>query len=198
MTFDALLERLNKRQRQVLAAGILALALVLVWSLIIAPVLGWFAEHHGALALTRERARVAQQIAAHGPELSNRLETLRGSGVLKASLFASASDPNPAARLQAEARRLLGPSGAQIVNSQTLPEASEHGFKRLALRVTLRGDLKKLQKAVHGLESANKPIFIHGLTLRSPHAAPRPGTAPPPAAQLTMTLELHAFMEAGP
>jgi len=197
MSFDTLLDRLNRRQRQALAAAILVLLLISVWSLVVAPVFGWFAEHHSALALTRRQAETAQRVAARGPELSGKLETLEASGVLKASLFAPAAAPNPAAKLQAEARRYLGASGAQITNSQILPETSEHGFRRLALRVILRGPLKKLQKAVHGLESANTPIFIHGLTVRSPQAAPRPGNAKPPAADLTMTLELHAFMEAG-
>lgn len=198
MNFGALIERLGRRQRQALAAAILATALMLVWTLIVAPVTGWFAGHHGALALTRARAEAAQRVAAHGPELSRKLEALKAGGVLKASLFAPAAEPNPAARLQAEARQLLGASGAQIVNSQILPEASEHGFRRLALRVTLQGKLEALQKAVHNLESAQKSLFVYGLTLRSPHAAPRPGNAPLPAADLTLTLELHAYMEAAP
>lgn len=198
MSLDALLDRLNRRQRQALAASILVLAILFVWSLTVAPVIGWFADHHAELGLTRAHAETAQEIASHGPELTWKMEELKADGVLKASLFAQAADPNPAARLQAEARRLLGASGVQIANSQILPETSEQGFRRLALRVTLRGPLDKLQRAVHGLESSKAPIFIHGLSLRSPYAAPRPGTAQPPAADLTMVLELHAFMEATP
>ena len=198
MNPEALLSRLTKRQRQMAALAVLLLAILLVWSLVAAPVLGWFADHHGALTQTRRQAETAQRTASHGPELSRKLETLKAGGVLKASLFAPAAEPNPAAKLQAEARRLLGASGAQIANSQILPETSGNGLRRLALRVTLRGSLEKLQKAVHGLEALKAPVFIQGLSLRSPHAAPRPGTAPPPAADLTMVLELHAFMEAAP
>jgi hypothetical protein len=157
-----------------------------------APLLAAYDDRATSLADTRATTARLQDGAANIPELRRALDELHASVDLDRLTLAGTSDALAAAKLQATLADIVSASGSKIASTEIMPAQPNHEFRRIAIRVSLSGDLTVLTKTLAGIDAARPPLFVDHLELRST-ATPGHGDAATPA--LTIAMEIHGFRQ---
>jgi hypothetical protein len=155
------------RAGQMLALGVLGVALLALWLGAGAPLRDWYADR--AERLDQQRLLVAHmtEVAAALPELTGQA----GAGALAVRI--DETDALIAAGLQQRLMHLAAEAGTEIASAETLPPEQTAGLKRIRLRVAMRAPLPQLLKLLRAIETDTPPLLIDDLDLRA-DAAPDP------------------------
>jgi general secretion pathway protein M len=179
------------RAGQMLALGILGVALVTLWLGAGAPLRDWYADR--AERVDQQRLLVARmtEVAAVLPELMGRA----GGGTVGAGI--GETDALIAAGLQQRLMHLAAEAGTEIASAETLAPEQADGLKRIRLRVTLRAPLPQLLKLLRAIETDAPPLLIDDLDLRT-DAAPDPDAPALEARFSVITLRAGTASAAAP
>ncbi|HKA56894.1 MAG TPA: type II secretion system protein GspM [Candidatus Binatia bacterium] len=195
MRVRQLWQRLAARERVLAGAALLALLLVVVRYGIIEPYLTYTA--HLEEEIEQEAQRVAkmqrqrnrrEQIAIQVNVLHQRFQQMRQR------LIPGGTPALAAAHLQERIQTLASQSGLELVTTQVMRDEAVADFRKIAVQVTLRGELPAVADFVAGVEYGDWLLAVMTLEVRSTYnlrVRPREGPRNP----LTITLEVGGVMQ---
>jgi general secretion pathway protein M len=166
------------RRGQFVALALLAVGLGVLWTAVASPLLGWHAERTEQLAQRRLMLAHMEQIVATLPAL--RQEAGRaGSNVPPATeLLSGATDAIAGAMLQSAVQDMTAAAGATLASSEALPGEQQGNFRRVALRVAVRGDWPELIALLRAVDESRLRLLVANLQLHATAQQQRTGPAP--------------------
>lgn len=120
-----------------------------------------------------DRLHNLQRLAAARPELEKAIQSIRDDQRTAAYFLPSAPPALAAADLQQRVKSLVEGAGGNLLSVQALPVIEEGGVVRVAVGVTVQGDVGVLQKTLHGLESQVPLLFVDNLEVTARQFRPR-------------------------
>ena len=161
-----------------LALGLCGILLVLAGRVVVQPLIEFHANQQEELALLgAQRARLAR-VQGELPELRQQVSDLRQQkqatdGQL---LLPESSDAVAAATLQTKIKALGASLGAEINSVESLVPQPQDGFRRVGVRVVIRGDLNALTGILSALATTRPPLFVDNLEIRNGSFSAQPGS----------------------
>ena len=159
-----MLQSLSSGRRQLLALGILLIAVLVVITLVVEPYLYVYrqsVEHRDSLAfqLKQNNKTVGKQ-EFYQSEIERLDRAYSGQEIyLRSTRTALAT-----AEIQQILKTIAGKSGSELLSSQPiLGELEDEG--RVGVQVRARADVFGLQKLLHGLEAGVPRLFIDEITI---------------------------------
>jgi general secretion pathway protein M len=162
-----MIEKLNQRQRHLLALAILVLALGAVFSVTLLPVLLANRHYQETFAGLENRLQQLQRAAIIGDTLQPQYEQLKRSQTSDAQYLKSNSAALAAAELQRLVKRIVVAKNAEVVSTQILTTRQQEGFDRVSLKVRMRGQLENIVQAFHVLETGEPFVFLDNVSVRA-------------------------------
>ena len=162
-----MIEKLNLKQRRLLALVILALTLGVVFSVTVLPVLLANQHYQDTIAAQESRLQQLQRAAAIGDTLQPQYEQLKRWQTSDAQYLKSNSAALAAAELQSLVKRILVAKKAQVVSTQILATRQEEGFDRVSLKIRIRGELENIVQAIHVIETGDPFVFLDNVSVRA-------------------------------
>ena len=188
-----MIEKLNPRQRRLLALAILVLALGAVFSLSVLPVLLANQHYRDTIDGLESRLQQLQRAAAIGDSLQPHYEQLKRWQTSDAHDLKSNSAALAAAELQRLVKRIIVSKNAEVVSTQILTTQQEEGFDRVSLKVRIRGELENIVQAFHVLETGEPFVFLDNVSVRASRGRRLRGQAPT-LQTMDIDMELIAYM----
>ena len=162
-----MIEKLNLKQRRLLALVILVLALGGVFSVTVLPVLLANQHYQDTIAAQESRLQQLQRAAAIGDTLQPQYEQLKRWQTSDVQYLKSNSAALAAAELQRLVKRILVAKKAQVVSTQILATRQEQGFDRVSLKIRIRGELENIVQAIHVIETGDPFVFLDNVSVRA-------------------------------
>ena len=162
-----MIEKLNLKQRRLLALVILALTLGVVFNVTVLPVLLANQHYQDTIAAQESRLQQLQRAAAIGDTLQPQYEQLKRWQTSDAQYLKSNSAALAAAELQSLVKRILVAKKAQVVSTQILATRQEEGFDRVSLKIRIRGELENIVQAIHVIETGDPFVFLDNVSVRA-------------------------------
>jgi general secretion pathway protein M len=181
-------------QGQALALVVAALAVVVLYLLVISPVLAFYGEREDQLDRRLAMAGRYEVLARELPALRAADRTWRDQegGEL---LLEGSSDAIASAALQAVMKKLVEDAGARLSSSEVLQPAANGNFRRVGIRVAFSGDLKLVTAVLRGVETSRPVLSVGDFSLRSGNAAVsgNENAAAGDSGPLSVTLDVYGF-----
>jgi general secretion pathway protein M len=188
-----MIEKLDRKQRRLLALAILLLALALVFSITVLPVLLANQHYRDTIAGLEGRLQQLQRAAAIGDALQPQYEQLKRWKTSDAQYLKSNSAALAAAELQRLVKRIIVSKNAEVVSTQILTTRQEEGFDRVALKVRIRGELENIIQAFYVIETGEPFVFMDNVSVRASRGRRVRGQAPT-LQTLDIDMELIGYM----
>jgi general secretion pathway protein M len=188
-----MIEKLDRKQRRLLALAILLLALALVFSITVLPVLLANQHYRDTIAGLEGRLQQLQRAAAIGDALQPQYEQLKRWKTSDAQYLKSNSAALAAAELQRLVKRIIVSKNAEVVSTQILTTRQEEGFDRVALKVRIRGELENIIQAFYVIETGEPFVFMDNVSVRASRGRRIRGQAPT-LQTLDIDMELIGYM----
>ena len=188
-----MIEKLDRKQRRLLALAILLLALALVFSITVLPVLLANQHYRDTIAGLEGRLQQLQRAAAIGDTLQPQYEQLKRWKTSDAQYLKSNSAALAAAELQSRVKRIIVSKNAEVVSTQILTTRQEEGFDRVALKVRIRGELENIIQAFYVIETGEPFVFMDNVSVRASRGRRIRGQAPT-LQTLDIDMELIGYM----
>ena len=183
---------LPPKQSRVLALALLALAVLLGVTLLLAPFLLLHRHYDAAIEALQDRINVYRRTAAQTPELKRALDALRAKDGRRFFLHNTA--PNLAsAELQDLVRAAIENNNGRITTIQTAQPRDDGRFKQVGINVQMFATTPNLQKILYALETQTPYTMVENITVRPLNAfrgfKPPPGNEP----ELSVLLDVSGF-----
>jgi general secretion pathway protein M len=166
------------RRGQAVALAMLAVVLGVLWTAVAAPLLSWHTERTEQVAQRRLMLAHMEQIVRTLPAL--RQEAGRaGSNVPPATaLLGGATDAIAGATLQSTVQDMTAAAGATLTSSEALPGEQQGNFRRIGLRVAVRGDWPELIALLRAVDESPLRLLVANLQLHATAQQQQIGPAP--------------------
>ena len=156
------------RRGQIVAVGLLVIALGLAWALVASPLIGWYQARE-------ERLAEQQVLLAHMTRLVAELPALRRSAgdggqandVPAATLLGGESDAIAGAALQGMVQDMARAAGVTLTSAEALPGDPRGAFRRIGLRIMLSADWPALIDLLKAVESSPMRLLVDDLQLHA-------------------------------
>jgi len=183
---------LPPKQSRALALALLALAVLLGVTLLLAPFLLLHRHYDAAIEALQDRIAVYRRTAAQTPELKRALDALRAKDGRRFFLHNTA--PNLAsAELQDLVRAAIENNNGRITTIQTAQPRDDGRFKQVGINVQMFATTPNLQKILYALETQTPYTIVENITVRPLNAfrgfKPPPGNEP----ELSVLLDVSGF-----
>jgi general secretion pathway protein M len=156
-----------QRQR-LLALGLLALAVGLVWLLVIAPVMDAFADQSARIDDLQQQLALFKVRIAMKPAVEMRLADMKKNEASSAGLIGGNSAELAAANVQSMVKALSESDTAQIRSAQNLPPVTGDGFQRIEIQYDMSVPMTRLKDVVYRIETGVPYLFLDGIDVRAP------------------------------
>jgi type II secretory pathway component PulM len=192
MTWRERWARFSPRERRLIGAAGGVAGLFLVHLLVISPFLAYRQDLQDEITAHRERLENGQAYLARTADLSRQREQMQKAfQTVKAQLVPGDTPTLAAANLQNVLHSLAGEKGVEIQSTQVMRDDTVGDFRRIAVRITVTGDLKQLADFLAATEHGNTRVSIPFLEISRRGAVLR-GKA---ARALSATIEVTAFLQ---
>ena len=184
--------RRSTRERRliVMAGGVLAL--LLARTLVVGPFMAYRENLLDEIAAHRERLDNASAYLARAGDIARQREQLHGRfQQVRAQLVPGDTPTLAAASLQNTLHGLATEKGVEIQSTQVMRDETVGSFRRVAVRITVTGELKGLAEFLASLEYGPQRVQIPFLEISRRGAVLR-GKG---ARALSATIEVSAFLQ---
>ncbi|MDH4108018.1 MAG: type II secretion system protein GspM [Gammaproteobacteria bacterium] len=188
-----MIERLDEKQRRMLALGILGFIVAAILSVTVLPLWLVNSGYQARIDQLQERLQRFGAIAAQDPELRRRFADLQRAQSSRGHFLAGDSEATAAAELQRIIKEISSANGTQLLSTQILPAADEDGMLRIGLRVRISGAMPGLMESVYDLESNEVFLFLENFSMRQ--ATGRRIRATVPLEGFEANFDLIAYMQ---
>jgi general secretion pathway protein M len=184
--------RFSARERRLIGAAGGVLGLFLVHLLVLAPFLSYRQDLQDEIAAHREKLENGQAYLARTADITRQREQLQKAyQQVHAQLVPGDTPTLAAANLQNTLHSLAGEKGVEIQSTQVMRDDAVGEFRRIAVRITVTGDLKPLADFLAGVEHGQTRVSIPFLEISRRGAVLRGKTA----RALSATIEVTAFLQ---
>jgi general secretion pathway protein M len=184
--------RFNPRERRLIGAAGGVLVLFLVHLLVISPFLSYRQDLQDEIAGHRDQLENGRTYLARTADLTRQREQLQKMFQQVRSQLVPGDTPTlAAANLQNTLHSLATDKGVEIQSTQVMRDDAVGDFRRIAVRITVTGDLKPLADFLAGVEHGQTRVAIPFLEISRRGAVLR-GKA---ARALSATIEVNAFLQ---
>lgn len=164
------------RTGQALAVGLLALLLLLIWTVVASPLIEWHADRGLLLQQRRVLASRMAQLTQSLPELERQAAEV--TGPIPGAIIEATSDAVAAATLQQAVQDMAARSGATLSSTEALPAEQVQGYRRIGLRVAMSAPWPVLVQVLRAISQATPQMLVDELQV---HGGRTPvGQASPP------------------
>ena len=185
----------SARERRLIGAAGGVLVLLLVHLLVISPFLSYRQDLQDEIAGHREKIENGKAYLARTADITKQRDQLQKLyQQVHAQLVPGDTPTLAAANLQNTLHGLAGEKGVEIQSTQVMRDDAVGEFRRIAVRITVTGDLKQVADFLAGLEHGQTRVSIPFLEISRRGAVLR-GKA---ARALSATLEVTAFLQGAP
>jgi Tfp pilus assembly protein PilO len=184
--------RLSSRERTLIGAAGAVLGLALVRFLIVSPFLAYRESLRDEIVSHREMLQNDQAYLARASEVTKHLEALRTRyREIHGQLIPGDTPTLAAAALQDTLHQLASEKGISIQSTQVMREETVGEFRRIAVRLTVTGELKQLAEFLAAVEYGPKRFSIPFLEISRRGAVLRGQSQ----RALAATIEVNAFLQ---
>ncbi|HTH99209.1 MAG TPA: type II secretion system protein GspM [Stellaceae bacterium] len=173
------------RPGRLLALALVLLAVLVLWTAIVSPLLDLYATRAQQLDDSGIRARHMAAIAAQAPGLRRQLAARHGAKPVATDLVKGGSDALALATLQGTVQSLAGATGIEIASVDTLPAAPVGGLRRIGLHLHATGDYPTLVRFLGRIRDARPAVLADDLTISA--------QGPDAASRFDIDVSLYAF-----
>lgn len=181
--------------RRILALAILGMMLTLAWSWLAAPIVDYIGDRRATVQRLQTRLLASRHIARQGAELRARLAVLKADPALELSFVEASSEALGTAWLQDKLKQIAGAQGLTISSLQSMGADTGHGFRTVAMRAAMSGQIGQLQPMLHALETHAPILVIRNLDLRSTGSR-SPRSLDKEDARLSIRMDVTAYLKA--
>lgn len=200
--FDSF-QRLEPRERRVIAVGAIASVILLAIMWVVLPAAQHWSSRDARLAATREHwMRLASLVASTGRLRQTLDVATQSSAADQDRLVGGTTAALAASTLQALVQRDAGESAVQLerVDAAGEPRADKPGLLAIPVQLQARGDLYGLVDFLGRLQHGSPMLVVDELTIDGGLYDSEDGQAPSPGANapsrtLTWTVRLHGLYE---
>jgi general secretion pathway protein M len=193
----AAIGNLPPARQRLLAAALLAVAVVLVLSVLLGPLLLLHKHYDDTIAELTDRIERYRRVAAQAPEYRKALDAMREKDGRR--FFLKNTAPNLAgAELQEQVRAAIESNGGRITTSQNQGPKDDGRFRQITVTVQFFASTPALQKILYALEAQPPYLSVENMTLRPLNAfrgfRPAPGQEP----EVNVQLDVAGYAFADP
>lgn len=190
MSFDP-----SSPQSRALALGLVAVVLIVLWSLAVAPIWAAFANQDEARVSAERLVHEYQRRSVPLATLQARLDALKQQHATEAGLIEAANPAVAGATLQTEIRRVIAAHGGMLRSVQPLPPSQEASYQKIAVRIDTTVPSNRLIDVLYDLEAAVPYLLAETFELRAPESpnAPKGAHGHP---EVTLRADLYGYMRA--
>jgi general secretion pathway protein M len=194
MTWRERWARFSTRERRLIGAAGAVLGIFLVHLLIISPFLSYRQDLQDEITGHHEKLENAKAYLARTADITRQRDQLQKAYQQVHQQLVPGDTPTlAAANLQNTLHSLAGDKGVDIQSTQVMRDDTVGDFRRIAVRITVTGELKQLTDFLIGVENGPMRVTIPFLEVSRRGAALR-GKA---ARALSATIEVTAFLQGG-
>jgi general secretion pathway protein M len=195
MRLKQLWERLSARERVLGGVALLALLLVVIRYGIVESYLAYTAHLEEEIEQEVQRVAKMQRQRDRREQIATQVNILRQRfQETRQRLIPGGTPALAAAHLQERIQTLASQSGLELVTTQVMRDEAVGEFRKIAVQVTLRGELPAVADFVAGVEYGDWLLAVMTLEVRSTYnlrVRPKEGPRNP----LTITLEVGGVMQ---
>jgi general secretion pathway protein M len=184
--------RLSPGRQRLFALGILLLALVVVVTVLVAPVLLLHRHYDAAIADLNDKLTRYRRVAAQAPELRAALEVVKAKDGRRFYLRNTAANL-AGAELQEMVKAAIENNGGRITTSQNTTTREDGRFRQIGVNVQFFATTPALQKILAALETQQPYLVAENIAVRPLNAfrgfKPGPGQEP----ELNVQLDVSAW-----
>jgi len=193
----AAIGKLPPARPRLLAVALLVVAVVLVLSVLLGPLLLLHKHYDDTIAELTDRIERYRRVAAQAPEYRQALDSMRQKDGRR--FFLKNTAPNLAgAELQEQVRAAIESNGGRITTSQNQGPKDDGRFRQITVTVQFFASTPALQKILYALESQPPYLSVENMTLRPLNAfrgfRPAPGQEP----EVNVQLDVAGYAFADP
>jgi len=183
------------RERRLIGAAGGVLGLFLVHLLVLSPFLAYRQDLQDEIAGHREKIENGQAYLARTADITREREQLQKAyQQVHVQLVPGDTPTLAAANLQNTLHSLANEKGVEIQSTQVMRDDTVGEFRRIAVRITVTGDLKQLADFLAGVEHGQTRVSIPFLEISRRGAVLRGKVA----RALSATIEVTAFLQGAP
>ena len=176
--------------RRFAALSFLAIALLLLWQIIVDPISDFWAKASGDHARSARLIEAYQRNIAEQPQWQELQQQMQQGKY--ANLFVEGGNIDLAsAKLQEEIKRTTEKSGAQIHSIQVMPVAKQNGLQKLTVRVNFSVPVERLAGLLQKYDQAHPYLSVDNISIASPEGDLN-GSAKP--VHLIVNCDLSAYL----
>ena len=184
--------RLSVRERGLIAAAGAVLGLLVLRFIVLSPFLAYRESLREEIASHREMLENDRAYLARAGEVTKNLELLRArSAEIRTQLVPGDTPTLAAASLQDVLHSLAAEKGINIQSTQVMREDTVGGFRRIAVRITVTGELRPLADFLSGVEYGPRRVTLPYVEVSRRGAVLRGQSA----RTLSATIEVSAFLQ---
>ena len=184
--------RFSARERRLIGAAGGVLGLFLVHLTVISPFLSYRQDLQDEITGHREKIENGKAYLARTADITRQRDQLQKLyQQVHAQLVPGDTPTLAAANLQNTLHSLAGEKGVEIQSTQVMRDDAVGEFRRIAVRITVTGDLKQVADFLAGVEHGPTRVLIPFLEISRRGAALRGKTA----RALSATIEVTAFLQ---
>lgn len=161
---------MSAQRQRLLALGVLAAALGLVWLIVVGPIADAFAAQRAEIAelhgqLVAYRSRIAQ-----GPIVEMRLAELQRHQASRTGLIGGKSPELAASNIQTMVKSMIESDLGQIRSAQNLTPVTSDGFQRIEIEYEASVPMTRLKDIAYRIETSVPFLFLDGIDVRAPES----------------------------
>jgi len=189
--------KLPPSRQRLIAVALLVVAVVVVLSVLLGPVLLLRKHYDDAISELTDRIERYRRVAAQAPEYRKALDAMRAKDGRR--FFLKNTAPNLAgAELQEQVRAAIESNGGRITTSQNQGPKDDGRFRQITVTVQFFASTPALQKILYALEAQPPYLSVENMTLRPLNAfrgfRPAPGQEP----EVNVQLDVAGYAFADP
>jgi len=195
MRLKQLWQRLSARERVLGGVALLALLLVVIRYGIVESYLAYTARLEEEIEQEVQLVAKMQRQRDHREQVATQMNVLRQRfQETRQRLIPGGTPALAAAHLQERIQTLASQSGLELVTTQVMRDEAVGEFRKIAVQVTLRGELPAVADFVAGVEYSDWLLAMMTLEVRSTYNL-RVRSKEGPRNPLTITLEVGGVMQ---
>lgn len=155
-----------------IAAALLVLVLMILWTALISPLLGFYGERADELSTQQFKAAHMAVLAEQVPDLKKRAESSGHTGPAPSLVVEGPSDAVAAATLQGKVQSMAAEVGTTLTSVENLPhEAVGTAYHRIGLKISLNASWPVLIALLKAIDQAAPPMLLDDVQI---HGSPLP------------------------
>lgn len=173
------------RRGQMLALGITAIGLLLIWVAVILPLFSWYQARGALLAEKQALAAHLLHFETELPALRSAVTHLGTADTTAGMLLPGRSDAIAGANLQSNLQEIASAAGTSLDSAAMQTPKASGALRLISVQVSLTAPFQTLIDFLAATATAKPRLIINGITLT---AIDTPGQSGPPSVQASLTV----------